>query len=417
METSKLGTRFLYGIITVSLISLSFFAGYDVGKQSIGLGPTDSLSLINADTYSAEATLDFRQFWQVWQYIKDNYVKADITEQQLFYGALDGLVASLQDPYSVFFDPEINKQFQQELSGAFEGIGAEIGIKENQLTIIAPLPSTPAERAGVLAGDRVLAIDGQDTAPLSLDESVKRIRGPRGSTVILTVVRTDTPEPLEISIVRDTIEIDSVRFVRKDPAGKQPPVEQKLMDGDIAYIELQYFNENTLADWNGVVSQILQANPRGIILDLRNNPGGFLDTAIEIAGEWAGDRPVVLERLRDGETLHHVPRRQARLHTIPTVVLINYGSASGSEIVAGALQDYDLATLVGEKTFGKGSVQDLREFSDGSSVKLTIAEWLTPLERHINNAGVAPDEEVVMTRDDFQSKGDIQLQKALELLR
>ncbi|OGY45465.1 MAG: hypothetical protein A2744_02140 [Candidatus Buchananbacteria bacterium RIFCSPHIGHO2_01_FULL_44_11] len=417
---NKFTKLFIVGNIIAILIFFAFLSGTVFGNNRLvnKFNPVAG-SVSNTQTMPEflSQDVDFQQFWTVWNYVKENYVKDDVPETQLFYGALAGIVASLGDPYSIFLDPEIATKFSDELSGNFEGIGAEIGMKDNQLTIIAPLPGTPAEQSGLLAGDKVYAIDGLDTSTISLDHAVNLIRGQKGTTVILTVLSNGDSEPKEIKIVRDQIEIDSVRIARPDGTPVEESQADLLLEGQIAYIELLYFNENTLADWNKTVQKILAAGAKGIILDLRNNPGGFLNTAIEISGEWINGQVVVKERLRDGTSLEHRANRQARLSGIPTVVLVNKGSASGSEIVAGALQDYGAATIVGETTFGKGSVQDLREFKDGSSVKLTIAEWLTPKDRQINEKGIEPDIKVERTREDYDQDKDPQLDRALEILR
>lgn len=419
---SKLAERFLVIFSLGVILSLIFSFGFAFGQNSF-LQAESKLSggeVKNAQTLPDFLTkdVDFREFWQVWQYLKDNYVKPDVADTQLFYGALAGVVASLNDPYSVFLDPEISNKFEEELSGSFEGIGAEIGLKDDHLTVIAPLSDTPAAKAGLRAGDRVLAIDGVDTTGMALDYAVSIIRGNQGTAVMLTILSNGDKEPREVKIVREKIEIDSVKFTKKDTSGKSENEPGfSLKDGDFAYIELLYFNENTLADWNKTVQNVLAANPKGIILDLRNNPGGFLTTAIEVAGEWIDGKTVVFEKLRSGDKIAHQANRQARFVGIPTVVLVNKGSASGSEIVAGALQDYKVATLVGETTFGKGSVQDLRKFPDGSSVKLTIAEWLTPNGKNINEAGIKPDFEVERTQADYDQNKDPQLDKALEILK
>ncbi|MFA6215172.1 MAG: S41 family peptidase [Patescibacteria group bacterium] len=412
----------IYSLII--LVGLIFGAGFIFGRlPEIKQANSAKGKVLNTEQPAPEylsKDVDFQEFWQIWSYVKNNYVKADVSESQMFYGALAGIVASLKDPYSVFLDPEISKKFEQELSGSFEGIGAEIGLKDNQLTIIAPLPGTPADKAGLKAGDKVLAIDGKDTAGIALDYAVNLIRGEQGTAVTLTVVSNGDKEPREVKITRGKIEIDSVKFSRKDSSGKTVAAADKsfeLKAGDIADIELLYFNENTLADWNKTVQDVLAANPKGIILDLRNNPGGYLNTAIEVAGEWINGKTVVFERLRNGDKIAHSGNRQPRFEGIPTVVLVNKGSASGSEIVAGALQDYGVATLIGETTFGKGSVQDLKNFPDGSAVKLTIAEWLTPNGKNINEAGIKPNIEVKLTKEDYDADKDPQLDKALEVLR
>lgn len=411
----------IYSLIT--LVTLVFAVGFVLGKagdspfvKSDKIGEVKNTNEI-PDFLTED--VDFKQFWKVWEYVKNNYVSSDITETQLFYGALSGVVNSLGDPYSVYFDPEISERFAQELSGSFEGIGAEIGIRDNRLTIIAPLPGTPAEQSGLLAGDIVISIDEESAVNIALDYAVSIIRGPKGEEVVLTILREGEDTTRDISIIRDTIEIDSVRFSRKGSENINGEAEDEfiLEEGDIAYVELLYFNENTLADWNKTIQKVLSQNPKGIILDLRNNPGGFLNTAIEIAGEWVNGDLVVSERLRDGTEVRHRANRQARFDTMPTVVLVNGGSASGSEIVAGALQDYGLATIVGETTFGKGSVQDLKRFKDGSSIKLTIAEWFTPNGNNINEEGIKPDVEVERTREQFENDEDPQFDKALEILQ
>ncbi|MBU1164088.1 S41 family peptidase [Patescibacteria group bacterium] len=383
------------------LIILGFSAGYMFGLE----GYTKNIStkqLLTQYPNVSELDVDFNLFFDTWSHIKQNYVKEDISDQDLFYGALEGLVSSLGDPYSVFLEPEVAAKFDEELSGSFEGIGAEIGIRKDQLTIIAPLSDTPADRAGLKAGDSVIAIDGESTFNITLDEAINKIRGPKGEEVILKIFRDEVDEPFDISIVRDKIDVVSVEWEQKE--------------NRLAYIEVKYFNGDTLDEFNKVINEVIQYNPNGIILDLRNNPGGFLGTAIEVAGAWVEDDVVVFEKKRDGYQEGHRPRGSAPFKNIPTVVLVNIGSASGSEIVAGALQDYQLAQLVGEQTFGKGSVQDLRKLDDGSSIKLTIAEWLTPSGSNINEEGIVPDVEVKLTREDFENGVDTQMDKAIEIL-
>lgn len=425
---SKFSQRIVSSYLLAALLILVFVFGVMLGH----LQSTQQMALQQkgGDVTNMEDKLpeyltkdvDFKEFWQVWKYVKENYVKSDIPDTKMFYGAMEGMVASLGDPYTVFFNPEVSKKFDQELSGSFEGIGAEIGKKNDAITVIAPLPGTPAEKSGLKSGDIVLAIDGKDTYNMSLDYAVSIIRGKKGTAVKLSVYTPNNgSKPRDLEITRDKIEIDSVRLSKKingeDKTDKNNNQDDLMIDGNIAHVELLYFNENTLADWNQTVLKILAKNPKGIILDMRNNPGGFLQTAIEIAGEWVQDKVIVSERLRSGEKTDHKATRQARLAGIPTVVLVNGGSASGSEIVAGALQDWGVAKLVGEKTFGKGSVQDLKEFSDGSSVKLTIAEWLTPNGKNINKEGIKPDIEVKLSKEDYDAGKDPQLDKAVEIIK
>ncbi len=418
-STPKNIFKVITGYSVLVAVIFSFIFGFGIGRITNPKEVAGTGTVKNADARPDYLTddVDFNEFWQVWKYVKDNYVKSDVSESQLFYGAMSGIVASLEDPYSVFFTPEISEKFEEELSGSFDGIGAEIGLKDDRLQVIAPLPGTPAERSGLQAGDYIITIDGKDTTGIALDYAVSIIRGKKDTVVTLGVVSEGANAPRDVAITRDTIEIDSVRVTR--PIGTKPAASGSngvVLDQGIAYIQLSYFNENTLIDWDKTIQQVLAQNPKGIIVDLRNNPGGFLSTAIEVTGEWVNGNIVVSEQLRGGTKIDHRANRTPRLADIPTVVLINKGSASASEIVSGALQDYKKATIVGETSFGKGSVQDLKQFSDGSSVKLTIAEWLTPNGNNINKVGIKPDVEVPFTKEQFDAGQDPQYDKAMEIL-
>ncbi len=399
---------FKYAVFYVAVILIlgSFLGGLAVGSR---YAPVEK-ELYNGKILNKSKSppsylskdIDFNLFWQVWDLVKKNYVYQPVLDTKLFYGALAGIVNALDDPYSVFLDPEMTKKFQQELEGAFEGIGAELGIKNGQLTIIAPLPNTPAERAGLKAGDKILAVNGKDTSNMTLDYAVSLIRGQRGTEVTLTIWREGWEKPEDIKIIRDRIEIVSVKWEMKDK---------------IAYLEINHFNEDTSDRVNRAVNEILIKDPKGLILDLRNNPGGFLETAVDVAGEWIENDVVVIEKTKSGEKSAKKSSGLARLQNLKTVVLINGGSASASEIVAGALQDYGKATLVGKKTFGKGSVQNLEFLSDGSAVKITVSEWLTPKGRQIDKEGITPDIEVDFTEEDYNAGRDPQLDKAIEILK
>lgn len=399
--------KFCKYYLILLVIFIVFILGIIIGRQTNQ--SVIALNNENGDVYNKKEKpeflskdIDFNLFWDVWDIIEKNYVYQPVNEAELLYGAMAGSVAALADPHSVFFDPEITQEFTEELAGSFEGIGAEIAIKNDRLTIVAPLPDSPAAKAGLRSGDKVYAIDGMDTTGISLDYAVKQIRGPRGTDVVLTIGRDSLSDLQEIKITRQTIKIQSVKWT--------------LLDNNIVRLEIRYFNEDTMDDFNQAVLEIINKNPRGIILDLRNNPGGFLDTAIGVASEWVEDGVVVYEKSSTGKLKKHEAQGRARFKDFKTIVLINEGSASGSEIVAGALKDYGLGTLVGETTFGKGSVQTLFPLDDGSSIKLTIAEWLTPNENTIETDGVEPDIEIELTVDDFNQDLDPQLDKAKELL-
>src|SRR3989339_599240 len=330
-------------------------------------------------THSSE--VEFEQYWDVWDKIKQNYVKQPVDDVALFYGSLEGLVAGLGDPYSTYFPPAKAQEFTRDLSGEFEGIGAEIGLRDDQLIIIAPLPGSPAEQAGLHTGDKIMAIDGQDTVDMSVEEAVLKVRGKRGTEVTLAITDNGLETLHDVVIVRDTISVSSVTWEKKQ--------------NDIVYLRVGYINDNTWQEFDKAVKDILLESPKGIVLDVRNNPGGYLDTSVRIAAEWIDKGVIVRERFNSGkEDTYGAEEGKHRFVGIPTVVLIDGGTASGAEIIAGALQDYGVATIIGETTFGKGSVQEFEVLSDGSALKLTVAEWLTPKERQINDVGITPDEEM-----------------------
>jgi len=347
--------------------------------------------------------VDFNLFWEVWDQLGKKYVdQGKINEKKLFYGALKGMTAAVGDPYTVFMDPVISKGFQDDLAGTFEGIGAEIGIKNDVLTIVAPLPDMPAEKAGLKAGDKVLAINGDSTLGISIDEAVNKIRGEKGTPVTLTVFRDEFEKPEDIEIIRGKILVSSVRTT--------------LRDDNIYVVKVTSFNEDTKMKFDKAIADIIEKNPEGIILDLRNNPGGYLDTAIEMSSEWIEDGPVVIEKFSEDRKNEYLARGRARLKDFKTVVLVNQGSASASEIVSGALQDKNEAKIVGMQTFGKGSVQTLEPLSDGSSLKITVAKWLTPKGRSINDFGITPDIIVDYTLENYENDEDPQMDKAIEII-
>ncbi len=371
------------------------------GGFVIGIGQNPPPDLATQD-------VEFRLFWEAWQLLKDKYYKSpDVKDKQLFYGAMKGMADSVGDPYTTFFEPKGAEAFQQALSGKFSGIGAEIGLREGVITVVAPLPDTPAERAGIKAGDLIVKIDGTETTGFSVEQAVSKIRGDKGTKVTLTILRPSDKsktEPFDVTIVRDEIQVKSVRL--------------KWVEGQekIAHLEITNFNTDTQDGLNKAIDDMLAKDVKGIVLDLRNNPGGFLDTAVYMAGEWVGGEIVVKER-RQGQIVEQLAGTgHKRLAGIPTIVLVNEGSASASEIVSGALQDYKAATIVGKKTFGKGSVQDYTNLKDGSAIKITIAEWLTPLERTINNTGLEPDIVVERTAEDYEKSIDPQLDRAVGIL-
>jgi len=392
-------------VILLFGVGIAFVVGLLFGRHQgvVSVVPAGEGKVTNQDAKSdtLEKDVDFGLFWDIWNFSKENFYQQPVSDKDLFYGSMKGLLASLNDPYSVFFDPEEAKEFSSELAGAFEGIGAEIGIKDNILTIVAPLPGSPAETIGLMSGDKIIAIDGQDTSGLSVEEAVLKIRGPSNTTVTLTIIREGAEAAFDKIITRQTITIDSIKL--------------EMRDDNIAVIHLYLFNEDTVNLFTAAVNELLSKGAKGVVLDLRNDPGGMLDAAIKVASVWTGQQTVVIQSAHNGQQ-PFIGTSEARLVDIPTVVLVDGGSASASEIVAGALQDYGFATLVGTQTFGKGSVQDYQELEDGSAVKLTTAEWLTPKGRSINHVGITPDVVIEYTEEDLLADRDPQMDKAIELL-
>lgn len=357
----------------------------------------------NRNTDHTGSAVDFDQFWAVWDAIQERYVDQPVDETQLLYGAIEGLVNGVNDPYSVYFDPTASAEFLGEISGSFNGIGAEIGIKDKQLTVITPLTDSPAEAAGLQPGDSILAIDGLDTSYISLTAAVELIRGEAGTSVTLMLRREGTDEPFELAVTRDKIHIDSVRWSIIEQDGKQ-----------LAHIVLSHFNSDTSLKFQEVINEIVLQQPDGIILDLRNNAGGFLDAAINIASVFVEEgKVVVYEQDGAGNQKPYTASAPTPLQDAETIVIINQGSASAAEILAGALQDHDKGVILGMQSFGKGTVQDLEQFDDGSSLKLTVARWLTPLKDLIDSVGITPDVQVDRTAEDYSSDTDPQLDAAV----
>ena len=348
-------------------------------------------------------SVEFEQFWDVWDRVKEKYVKQPVKDVDLFYGAIQGLVMSLGDPYSVYLPPKEAADFADSLSGEFTGIGAEIGMKNGQVTVISPLDNTPAQRAGLRPGDAIISINEEDTFGMNVNTAVEKIRGPAGTEVKLVIFRDGLKEPKDIVIKREKINVPSVRLT--------------MEENNVANIRVMQFNSDTTSQLDRAIKDLKKKNITGIILDLRSNPGGYLDAAIEMGSEWVGDGIIVSERSTGGEKRDHRSTGSHRLAGIPTVVLVNGGSASASEIVAGALKDHKLATIIGEKTYGKGSVQDFELFPDGSALKITIAEWLTPNGQNINDQGIAPDVEVKEDYNNEEVGEDVMVDKALEILK
>lgn len=388
-------------IFGLTLLGGAFWFGFNAGTRFPQVLLVQGVKNLEADMPVAA---DFSVFWQAWQKVSENYVNIEkVKNQDKVYGAIKGLVGSLNDPYTVFFDPKDGEKFAQDIKGNFGGIGAEIGIRKDQLTVIAPLKDTPAFKAGIKAGDKIFQIGSKPTDGLTVNESVGLIRGEIGTEVTLTVFRDTWDKPKEIKIVRATIVV--------------PTLDYETREGNLAYIQLYSFNANSENLFGDSVRQAMRKNSKGLILDLRNNPGGYLSVAVDLAGWFLSPGTLVVS-----ETAKNGPREQFKaqgngsLKDFPVVVLINEGSASASEILAGALRDNLGTKLVGKKSFGKGTVQQIESLKDGSSLKITVANWVLPSGKVLEGQGLDPDYEVVPP-EDLEEKKDLQLDKAIEVLK
>ncbi|MBI4033932.1 MAG: S41 family peptidase [Candidatus Brennerbacteria bacterium] len=392
-------------------LTVTFIAGLIVGAgllyAGLNLGwiqTSQRVIFLPANATSTILNADMELFWNSLSLIKEKHFRIDeVSDQDLLYGAINGLLGALGDPYSSFFNPSDAKKFEEDIEGSFGGIGAEIGIRNNQLLIVAPLKGNPAEAAGLKAGDQILKVDDTLTNNLTVEEAVKIIRGEVGTEVTLLILRDLWGEAREFKITRGLVVV--------------PTLDWEMRDGGIVHFQLYNFNANAPQLFYGASLSALTQGARGAILDLRNNSGGFLEVAVNISG-WFLDRGdvIVRERFRSGEEDVLRASGPAAFAGVPTVVLVNGGSASASEIVAGALRDNRGIKLIGEKTFGKGTVQEVENLAGGSSLKISVAEWLTPKGTVIEGNGLEPDFDVKLTESDSASDRDPQLEKALEVL-
>ncbi len=377
--------------VAILLISGILFTGFVLGYTV-----RDSYLL---KIQSPPDDVDFSLFWEAYHILEKNFFNIeDIDYQDLVHGAVSGMVDSLKDPHTIFFNPEDTKRFLEDTDGRFEGVGMEVGLRDDKITIIAPMSGSPADKSGLSAGDVIVKINGTDTSEISIEEAVNLIRGPKGTEVVLSIIRDDWQAPREISVIRDVIEI--------------PSIEWQLVD-DIAHIEFQHFYKKANDDFKELVFDVLNSEVKGIVLDMRYNSGGYLDIAENIGG-WFLEKGTLFMIEDHGD--YKVERRTkgtGRLFEYPIVILVNEGSASAAEILAGALRDERGSLIVGKTSFGKGSIQGLYYLSDGSSIKITVANWLTPKEKKISGEGIVPDFEI----DNLEDGVDRQLEKAIEVLQ
>jgi len=409
-ESKKLLFKYLlFFAIIFALIGSSFIIGYKEGKNGQA-SRTDTFIPIDRtiieNKFPADGkSIDFSLFWKVWDLIKSKYVdKSSLNTQDLVYGAIEGMLEATGDPYTTFFDPAETKSFTEDLEGSFDGIGAELGVKDGILTVIAPLESSPAEKAGLRAGDKIIKIGDKATTDMNVYEAVDLIRGDKGTEIKLIIFRQGDKDTQEVIIIRDTIEIKSVKL--------------EFKENNIAYLKINKFGETTYEEFDKAMNEIILREAKGLILDLRNNPGGLLDRSISIASRLIPKgKIIVIEEDGSGKKTNLNTSGSDKLSQLPTVVLINEGSASAAEILAGAMHDNQGTKLIGKKTFGKGSVQELINLPGSSSAKITIAKWLTPNGDYIMEKGISPDIEVEMTIDDFNKNKDPQFDKALEVTK
>lgn len=386
-------------IICTILIGAAFIGGYYFD------------SYIHRAAYEQAFNLDgmnLSVLKDVYDKLVFNFVDPEkIDKDKMTYGAVSGMVDALGDPYTVFYDPEEAKQFQEDIAGTFEGIGAQLGMKNSQLKVIAPLKGTPAEKAGILPGDTIIEVNGESIIELTIDEVITKIKGPKGTEVILTIVRNkegQVPETKEIAITRDVIKVPTVEWEEIQSNGKR-----------IAHLTIYHFSETVFDDFKKAGYEIIAGNYDGIILDLRSNPGGLLDKTVDIAGWFLERGQVVLKEQNKNldESIYKADGPESFINT-PIIVLINEGTASASEILTGALKDNRGILIIGETSFGKGLVQRVVSLDDGSSLKVTTAKWYTPNGTLIQDTGIKPDIEVELSEEDYNNDRDPQLDRALK---
>ena len=411
---------FIAALIAVILLAGAFSGGFLVGHYlpfsdltaanegapSLLEDSTITPSIVQGDSASAtpqDLEALFKPFWETWAIVHAQFVDQPVDDVALMRGAIRGMLESLGDEHTSFMDPQEYTDANAGLEGSYEGIGAYVDTGGDFLTVTSPIPGSPAEKAGLKPGDQIIAIDGEDMTGINPELARRKVLGPAGTVVVLTIRREGTEEPFDVEITRDRINIASV--------------ESKMLENDIAYLKLNTFGDTTTRDLKEQLGDLMDQNPKGLILDLRYNGGGYLQTAVEVTSQFISDGVVLYEQYGDGRKDSYDAIRGGLALDIPMVVLINKGSASASEIVAGALQDYDRAQLVGETSYGKGSVQNWIPLEDNQgAVRVTIAKWLTPEGRTIHKLGLTPDVVVELTDEDAAAERDPQLDKAIELL-
>lgn len=417
-------------VIIIALLLLAGGTGYRLGEHKVfdskSFTTSGGLKTIINTGAPANTNVDFAMFWDVWQRLFTYYIESSaLDKQKMVWGAISGMVNSLDDPYTVFLPPKENSDFKEDLGGQFEGIGAQLGLKEGRVMVISPLKGNPAEKAGIRSGDFILKVNDEDTTGWTLPEAVSKIRGKKGTTVKLNILHEGEMKASDITVTRDEIRVPSVESWIKT-AGEITEITGvpgldvlRKNTGKVGYIRLTRFGDNSNQEWLSAVDQLVQSGIRdgrvkGLIFDLRGNPGGYLQGAVFIASEFISKGTIVTQENSDGTKEDYPVDRNGRLTDVPVIVLIDKGSASAAEIVAGALRDYKRARLVGEQSFGKGSVQTPMDLKDGAGLHITTGKWLLPNGDSINKTGIIPEFEVKL--DSPTASADAQLAKAVELL-
>lgn len=386
-------------VLSVALFLLIFGSGFFIGNSKHNFF---------GNGVGAQEPLDLSSFWKTYSLLEDKFVNTkdeNITEEEKVYGAIKGLVESYGDPYTIFLPPSETEQFEETISGVFTGVGMEVGIRDNFLTVISPLKNSPAEKAGVVSGDKIIAINGESSIDISVDEAVNKIRGEKGTKVSITVIREGSKDPINIEITRDIISI--------------PTIDTEIKDG-VFIISLYNFSASSANDFRNALREFTLSDTNRLVLDLRGNPGGFLQSSIEVVSWFLpAGKAVVVEDFGSNKEQKVFRSKGYNIFNdnLKMAVLIDGGSASASEIVAGALQEHGVAKLVGKNTFGKGSVQELVDITDKTSLKVTIARWLTPNGKSISDGGLTPDYEVSLDPDKFKNGTDTQLEEAIKLVK
>ena len=397
--------------VAVAFIFGSYFVGFHVGAQT----PIDQVTSVSNKTSTTTIDADFSLFWRAWTLLDQKYVathtgstsspQVSDNPKNRLYGAIRGMVESLGDPYTVFFPPEDNAVFKSEISGNFEGIGLEVGIKNEQIVAVSPLKGSPAEKAGIQTNDIIYKVNGEIVDGQAVDQVVKKIRGKKGTQVVLTLIRDIKKPAFDVTIIRDIISV--------------PTVETTARKDGIFVISIYSFSENSANLFKSALQQFVLSGNHKLILDLRGNPGGYLDAAVDMASWFLPEGKIIVkEDYGSGKQSDVYISKGYNIFNknLQMVILTDGGSASASEILAGALREHGIAKLVGTKTFGKGSVQELIPLPGDTSLKVTVAKWLTPNGFSISDQGISPDVEVKLTATDVKNKNDLQLKKAVEIL-